>query len=241
MTRNALALKRGSLLTVSLILMSIVLGTIILSTESPGNSIKFNLGGHVFHIPEKNSLEKGVPEWLRWLPGLDNSSNKVLIIFPAHEVSTAVDGYETDDGKYVEDVRGLLTVLNEDESRRYEDPGQYEDLWKGFGSYEDRIVEKHKDGLYKVFRKSEYPYSWALLKQNPEVDRQTPDDVSDFWIAHCLDGESSVAASGTHTTCKTRVIRDDLLIEFNVSEQNISLIDEIGDFLVSEVTSWQVK
>lgn len=223
-----------------LIVLSVILGRVVLSAENSEKIIRFNLRDQVFHIPEKNSLERGVPGWLRWLPGLDHSSREVLIIFAAHEVLAAVDGYQTEDGGYTEDVRGLLAVMNETERRRYLDPGQYVDLWEASGSYQDRIVEKYKDGWYKVFRKVEYPYSWALLKRNPEDATQIPDDVSDFWIAHCLDGGSSVTKSGTHTTCKTRIIKDDLLIEFNVSEQNIGLVEEIGIFLVSEIASWQI-
>lgn len=239
-------IKKYSILTswfallLLLIVMSVILGRIVLSAENSEKVIQFNLGNHVFHIPEKNSLEKGVPGWLRWLPGLDHSSREVLIIFSAHEVSASVDGYQTEDGEYTEDIRGLLAVMNDVERRRYKDPSQYNDLWNASGSYQERIVEEYRDGFYKVFRKVEYPYSWALLKRNPEAADHIPDDVSDFWVAHCLDGGSSVTKSGTHTTCKTRLVRDDLLIEFNVSEQNIGLVEEIGDFLVSEITSWQV-
>jgi hypothetical protein len=118
--------------------------------------------------------------------------------------------------------------MNDAERRRYQDSDQYRDLWEASGSYQNRVVEESRGGLYKVFRKVEYPYSWALLKRNPEERGQIPNDVSDFWVAHCLDGGSSVTEGGTHTTCKSRIIKDDLLIEFNVSEQNIGLIEQLG-------------
>lgn len=201
--------------------------------------MNFNLGSYSIDIPKKNSVEYGFPTWLSWLPGLDNSSDQIMFTVSAEEISRELPGYHVGDGNYREDVRGLISVLNSIEVEAYTSSTAYFDLWNSKGSYSSRRVERFgSNELYKVYREIEYPNSWALVSKNPEDGGQIPSTASEFWLAHCLSGNSSETVSGQHVTCRSHVVFNDLLIEFNVSEQNISELDNLKQYLLEEIQKW---
>lgn len=203
------------------------------------NTVQFSLGKYSLGIPEKYSQEQAMPMWLALLPGLDNSTNDLMFIIPADEVK--VKDYKQTDGKYKENIHGLLAVLSPEDKERYLSGKKFEDLWYAEGSYSKRLIEPYKNNLFKVFRKIEYPNSWALVSHNPESGKTLPEKASEFWLAHCLSGTSPITSSGNHVGCDSYIVVDDLLIEFNVSEQNLSKLDDIKNFLVSEVKSWIIN
>lgn len=200
--------------------------------------VRFKLGSHSVEIPKANTPEQGFPAWLSWLPGLDNSTDQVIFVISAEDIANSIDGYRKSDGNYQEDVRGLLVALTSHEAVSYTSSSAYEDLWHATGSYSKRRVERFGDRLFKVYRESEYPFSWALLSQNPEEEKAVPAKASDFWLAHCLSGKSSATSSGEHVICKSHIVVDDLLIEFNISEKNLAVLGQLKGLLVDRVQDW---
>lgn len=209
------------------------------SESSTSDITEVKLGQHTFVIPKSYQLEKIIPEWLRWLPGLDDGSRDLLLKFKAAEVAAHVSGYRDIDGGYQEDVVAVLAVLNSEEIERYKSGGRLYDLWQFTGSYADAIVEPYENGgWHKVYRKVEYPYSWAVLKQVPATGQAMP-NPADFWVAQCLAGDSPLTQSRKRVACKSYIFFDDLVVDFEVSEQNLKVIDGIADYLKAKVIQWK--
>ncbi len=210
-------------------------------SPSENDIVRLKLGSYSIDIPKKNSLEQGIPSWLSWLPGLDNSTEQIMFTVSAEDISRELHGYRISDGDYQEDIRGLLSVLNSSEIEGYTSSAAYLDLWNSTGSYSSRRVEPFGNELYKVYREIEYPNSWALVSQSPEQGGRIPSEASEFWLAHCLSGNSSETASGHHVTCRSHVVFNDLLIEFNISEQNITELENLKSYLTEEIQKWIEK
>lgn len=209
------------------------------SESIPSDLSEVKLGQHSFAIPKNYQLEKSIPEWLRWLPGIDDGSRDVLLKFSAAEVAKYVPDYRETDGHYREDIVAVLAALDTEETRRYESGERLSDLWHFSGSYTDAIVEPHENaGWHKVYRKVEYPFSWAVLKQLPDTGQKMP-NPSDFWISQCLSGDSPLTPSRKRVACKSHVFFDDLVVDFEVSEQNLKVIDGVADYLKAKVTEWK--
>jgi len=205
-----------------------------------GGNQRVVLADHVFLIPKEYSLGDSIPLWLRLMPGLDDDSRATLFQVPAEELAVAVPGYIPADGKYVENVRAMLTVLAKVEAERYVNPEWVREAREGTGSFSGRIVEPYVgQPWYKVFRPVEYPYSWSIFSMQSSSDEFLSDRGEDRWLAHCLRISSPIATSGNFVSCSTHVLFEDLVIEFSISEQNLVVADEIKLYLVSKVTSWK--
>lgn len=217
--------------------ISVVCFCLVISlAAAKSNSSKIRIGSYNFDIPEEYLLESSAPDWLKWLPGVDATNEGVLFRLPAKLISENVSGYKAIDGKYVEDIRGYLVVLNSHERLRYADKAQYDDLISGTGSYASMIVENHGQ-LFKVFRKVEYPYSFALVTENPtEISKAS----NGFWVAHCLNRKNSISETKEHVNCSSYIVNGDLLVEFNISEQNILYIEAVKHYLMQQVMKWKV-
>jgi hypothetical protein len=198
------------------------------------------IGPHKFAIPQKYLYESSPLDALkRWL-GLDDGSRELLLIFYARDLAKNVPGFVAHDNKYTADIVARLIVLSADEQAAYFDTRRHRDLWYGQGQYKDRIIEQYPGRpWFKVFRKVEYPYSWAVLKQIPTSDEAMPSNVSDYWIADCLARKSPATASGEFIECKTQVVFKDLMVDFSVSESSLSVVDGVRQHLLSKVRSWQ--
>jgi len=223
-----------------------ILGVLIIGVTAYGAALVMSdtysvtLGQHSFNIPKQYSRHGAVPQWLMKVRGLDDGSRDYMLEFPAEEIATAVPGYKTADGKYKEDIRAILAVLTPVEVKRNQDSGRYRDLWYAENSYRDRIIEPYPNRpWFRVYRKVEYPYSWAVVKKSPQDGHTLPHEVFDFWVSHCLSGNSPITTSGKIVRCDSYVFFDDFAIDFSVSEQNLDVIDGVKAFLKSKVESWK--
>lgn len=217
------------------------LGSVQIATSRDIDFVEIRLDNYEFKIPKENSLDRVSSNWFRWVPGLDDSQKDTIFSVSAEKISASINNYKKADGRYVENITGLIAVLTQVEKERYVSPTKFSDLWSSTDSYKQRIVEACGTGCYKVFRKIEYPYSWALLKIAPQSELPMPKKISDFWIAHCLEAKGTITKSGRHVECTSYIVLDNFLIEFNVSEQNLEHIDLIRDYLAKTVSSWQIK
>lgn len=198
------------------------------------------LADYVFLVPKEYSLSDPIPLWLRLMPGLDDDSRTTLFQVPAEELAVAVPGYIPSDGKYVENVRAMLTVLDKVEAERYVNLEWVREAREGTGSFSGRIVEPYvSQPWYKVFRPVEYPNSWSTFSMPSRSDEPLSDQSEDRWLAHCLRTSSTITSSGKFVSCSTHVLFEDLAIEFSISEQNLVVADEIKLYLVRKVSSWK--
>jgi hypothetical protein len=192
-------------------------------------------------MPSEYSLEKNQFAWWRWIPWVENPTKQMMFFIPSEDIKNQIISYKEVDGKYKEDIRGILSFLNDEEVKSYTESSTYEDMWYGLDSYSKRRIEQYNELYFKIYREVEYPYSWSVLKKFPESNVLIPNIASDFWVAHCLEGASNRTTSKKHITCRSHIVVNDLLIEFNVSEQNLEQIENIKKYLVKEVNSWISK
>jgi len=201
--------------------------------------VEFRLGHYNLEIPRKNVISNSIPSWLRWLPGLDDGSNSALFLFKDREIKGSIPGYKYTKFSFRDDIEILAMILTPEEINRYKNPETYSqlgDLWRNEGSYSDRKVEHYgSNGWYKVYRAIEYPHSWALLNRYPETENPLPESTLEFWVAHCLEFHPN---DGKHVSCTSHVLFDDILIEFDISEYNIVVINEIRNYLQITVKNW---
>lgn len=204
-------------------------------------SVALWLGDYHLEIPVKNAVSGSLPGWMTELIGLDDSSNSVLVRFDDIAIKEKVSGYKITENEFLDDIEVLLAVLSSEEIIRYTDSqhSAYEDLWYSKNSYENRLVELDENfQWHKVFRKIEYPYSWAYLNQYPDSSRNIPTHPQDFWIAHCLRMGPKNKQS---VSCKTHLLINDILVEFDISDYNLEVLNEIKNFLRSNVESWIIE
>lgn len=221
-----------------LLLPCLIILSLSVSASEERTVDRIRVTQYTFDVPSRFSLGSARPAWLKWITSADESKNSFLFLLPAEVLSAAIEGYKQQDGAYKEDIRVYVAALNRTEQERYAPTNQHFNLWQGRLDYKDRIVEKSDDGNFRVYRKLEYPYSWALVKAHPEA---LPQLTGDFWIAHCIKNRGTITTTGEHIGCTSHLLKDDILIEFNISEQNLSKIDSIKHYLSDQVMTWKVE
>lgn len=214
------------------------------SSEAGEDTTELRLGHYLLEVPKKNVMSSNtIPNWLRWLPGLDDGSKSMLFRFQDREVKQHVPGYKySEDKRFRDDIEILVMVLTPEEVARYRNPETYSELgklWRSEGSYKDRKVEPYDEaGWYKVYRGLEYPNIWALLNRYPDSSKPLPSDPLEFLVAHCVESKPK---DGRLASCGTYELIDDLVIEFDVSDYNIAVINDVREFLRATVQGWIKK
>jgi len=223
-----------ALLVLGMMLL-LVIGSVFFSSV-----IKVSLNGHVFFVPKSYSLESFAQKFVGLIGGSEGDAMEFMFIVSGDELARNIDGYIMRDGDYRGDIVAVLSVLSSEEVMRYNDSSRYSDVWFGTGSYRSMVVESYgASGLWKIYRKVEFPYSWTVLSKLRVDEGMLPAKVFDFWVAQCLLSSSSLTPSGKHVDCNSYVLENDLAIEFRVSEQNIGKMDQIRKFLMAKVIEWE--
>ena len=203
--------------------------------------MKLKLGKHSLSIPENNIIDSNVPFWLSLVPGLSPSTGEILLLIEAEDIASRVEGYQAYDGKLKTDVHLRIEVLDEAALKQILDPQMqvYSDVWFARGLFNDRMVERHEaSGFYKVYKKGIKNF-WTVVKIFPDIAQPMPDDPFSFWVASCTEGESPMTQTGHVTTCGTKLIFDDLLLDFSVSGINLHVIDDVKTMLTRQLLLWK--
>ncbi len=233
-------MKKIALITI--IVLAAAFGTKAI-TYALSDVVQIKLRQHTFLIPKYIAMDRGsvMPDWLLKMSGLDDGSNSTLFRFDDQDVKASVPGYQVaSDNQFADDIEVLMTALTLEESNAYRDPNDYtmlRDLWQATGSYKDRKVQPSEiPGFFKVYRAVEYPNSWALLNQFPDSENPIPEEIQGFWIAHCL----MLGPEGKRTgSCRTYELIGDIVVEFSVSDYNLSALDEVRHFVRKQVLAWK--
>lgn len=206
-------------------------------------TVTARLGPYLFEIPKRYAREGSIPRWITRLSGLDDGSRVFMLEFPAEELASAVSGYHSRDGHYVEVIRAILNVLEPYEAARYENPDRYRDLWEKLADDQEGIVEPFRNtDWFKVYSSSDH-YLWDVVKTLPNNEVKIPKNPLDFWVAGCRTGvgKSPITKTGEIESCLTYAFYDDIAIEFYISGQNLHLIDEVRIYLRDKIESWRVR
>ena len=192
--------------------------------------VRVKLRDYVFHIPERNSMRGSAPFWLKWIEGLDDSSNVIRFTVPLEEVTQAIPAFRSN-----RDFTAILAVLSDEELARYHDPHwRYSEMWYGRGEYEGRRVEAlGETGWYRVYHPVETK-SWEVLRQRPDANTPLPDDPLSFYVAGC-----SLMVGGKTTGCLTYALFDRIVVDFWTKEDNLLVVDELRDFMIAKVLEWK--
>lgn len=206
--------------------------------QSDSLTVNVAAGEFIYAVPAEFVREERVPQWLKRLVGVDDGRRELLLEFPASVIAGRVLGYSRQDGDFVEDISAVLAVINDEEINRYLRGDFERQVWHLTGSFADAVIEELPvSGWYRVFRGIEYPYSWAVTRLHPSPSEAMP-DPSQFFVAHCLRRTSVLTKSGNRIACVSHVVVNNVVIEFEFSEQSLPLVDEISEQLKLFVEEW---
>lgn len=225
-------------LNITVFLLSITI--LILGCSEKSDTTTIALASYKLLVPSEYVDSDGIVSQLFQAMRLGKKNDSIIVRIPSSEVVKSVSNYNVDPSKiFQDDLELLITVLNPMEVKSHSDPYQYRflsDLWNSESSYKKRIVENDNvKGWLRVYRKSEYPDSFAIIKS--DFKEVLPDTVKEFWIAHCLILGSEELPS---IRCSTFTLVENVLIEFHVSKENLESLEQITAFIVEEFESWKV-
>ncbi len=221
--------------------VSLITVTVAMFASDTSDTQTVRLDRHNFEIPKRYfQNDAWTSDWLRWLPDLDDGSRELLLTINASEAAAEVPGFKPMDGRYKDDLRLRLVVLQREERQRYLDPYRFAEIWNHTGPYRDQIIEKDVSTHFvRAFRRVEYPNSWEVFTTAP--GKPMPSDLFSFWIGHCLNSHSPLTPSGDLALCKSYVIVGDVAVNFTMSAQNLPNTNGVRKFLVSLVSQWLKK
>jgi hypothetical protein len=207
--------------------------------EPAGQIVNVQLAKYSLRIPRENLFEDEIPWWIRMIPGLDTTGgDSKRYRISAEQVGKAIDGYQIRDGIIDEEVSGILWALTKEEVALENDPflGEYGKAWLGTDSYSERIIEKESQtGLFRVQNKYKN-LGWMYMKRDPREAGPLPKERSEYWVATCLEIKGIPKPESLRVNCNSSVrLYPDFAIDFSVSGQNISVIEQVREFLKAEV------
>lgn len=198
------------------------------------------LGQHILKIPSRNLIES-MPFWLRLVSGLAPTHGEILLKIEAEEIAAEVSGYQTYEEKLKNDVSLRLEVLDEKALKQILDPEMhvYSDIWYGRGLFRNRIIEKHeKSGFYKVYEKGIQNF-WSAIKIFPDATKPIPEDPFSFWVAGCVNLGTSMTKTRETTSCRSKFVYQNLLLDFSINEINLHVIDDVKAELLRKILLWK--
>ena len=209
---------------------------------------KIKLRNHVFDIPKENLYSSSLVRFFEGF-GTDKGAFETLLFFTGVELANQIPGFSPQifgGGIYYKeyvpaDVVVVLSATREKNIKRAETGMNYEEMWRGIGSYlpdqlGPRVVEYDSNvGLYRVYRK-QISRSWVFTNINPEeVGDKLPHDNA--VIAHCTQPEREERPY----SCLLSYRKGGLNISYSLREENIIHYKEVTAFIYDRLSEWEVK
>ena len=221
-----------------LILIIFILTTLSSCTDNKTvDTITLRIGVHKFQIPKVNAvLEKS---------DVDNLFGKkrtgIVIIFKYTEMKTAIPDLEipkTVSGKDRDAFISGIYHISKIEEQRILYQGkekQYLDLWYGEGNYTKRIIMPViENRLYRIYENNIDNNSWRTITRYPKKEEKTH-EVEYFWNGYCSMNNLK------YITCRTKYVDKKMILsfDFETTEKNLILLDEIGKYIEAKLISWE--
>ena len=198
------------------------------------------LGDRVLRIPKSYLKESDrLPDWLRWLPGLDDDSKSMLMTLGADEVAAHVPGYVSDNRTGKEDLDLYVAAYNPIEIARFRNPDWARDIWQRSNLYATRFVEREPDtGLYRIYMSHDLMEVWDLLTIDPDT-RPLPRETRHFLLGYCQYFSKSV--TGDPLACTGSLLVNRIYVQFSTNGANFKHIEGIRNYLAQLFRGWIVK
>lgn len=201
-------------------------------------------GARIFHIPERNSLERWLahdPFGTRSLPGLRPGGPATNLYISAEEIARLVDGYQVADGEIRGDVIWLVRFVDEQALDRMHTPDPISSAhWHQTEHMENSMVSRYKKtGFYRMQASGDDVF-WTLTRMPPQPDQPLP-PKSEFLVAFCNDELNRRTEAGHLTSCRSWFLHQNLYVTFHIYGFNLHLVDEVRDALVRKLEEWQVR
>ena len=202
--------------------------------------VRVVLGKHELCIPVENLRSHELPAWLKSATGLP-PSKAILLIVGAEEVARHVEGYVPYYGDIPDNL--LFSVESVDEkSRRWllnPEMRVYSDAWYGRGLLDNRVVEPHASGFYKVRQAGIYSF-WDALTIYPDSTQPAPTDPHSWFLAGCWGVTTASTEPGTQVNCLSKFVHEDLLFHVYLNEESLAVVEDVRAFVLQRVLSWKV-
>jgi hypothetical protein len=190
------------------------------------------LAGQDFRIPVRN-LAEDIPLWLRFVPGLRDGSNQVMIQFSAAELRQIQPFDQSRDRPTL----GTLTVLGaETFSQVVENLSRTaQQAWQGQGEYEGRTLEPVVGTrLVRVHMVIDRGTRWTVLHATAVGGIPESSDLPSSLLGYCHE-----TRGGMETSCLVSMMFDDVMLHVWVSEKSLEAIDDIRAFFRQRVREWR--
>lgn len=201
------------------------------------------LRDRIFNIPQKYIVDSTLPFWMPDEADLDDSSGEILLDFTGSELAQEIPGFlETvqgstsmmDGGDWI-----LMSVLSADNMRRNEKSAFYAPFWYELGQFEGQRSEYIKElGMYKVTNNFNDDY-WFFTTMKIDKNKPLPEDFDQHYIASCLNNSSFEGQ--IHYSCSRQFLIGNIHFVYDITAENIKLIDAYDKFLKRKLEEWLVN
>jgi len=201
------------------------------------------LGKDCYAIPSEHLLNYSFKYEIPYGLEADRSVASIHAIFPSSYVESKVPEYSPTYQGYRGLVDAELTViissLSPDNIEYIHSGKHYEHLWIGTGSYSEeglgqRVLWDEEVKLYRIYHK-EVSGSWVFTRLDPQDVNIIP--PTSAVVGGCSD-ERHLGLQ--HYNCLHKELRDTILIDYSLPEENFLFFQEIDDFVYAELESWKV-
>jgi hypothetical protein len=228
---------------VFLVMRLMATGLMFIACLGCSDSRSITFGGVTYAVPRENLRDSASSIATRNSEAMDHSE-ELPLRFGSMEIQRSVPRFQrvvagAGSVRRDEELRVLIGFPSA-ETRAGILSGQiYQDLWRGTGDYGTnsgmgRDVEPDRQaGGFRVYRRG-LRDSWILVDRNPEAARVLP--PFNAVIANC-----GVVGGMQPTTyvCGRVLYADGLIIDYEISRENVALYREIDAFILGRLRSWR--
>ncbi len=223
-----------------LILASIFLLCILSPGCSSSKIVEKRLGEQTYRVPAGNLLNNS-PISLAINNNLDPVES-IHLIFTASETSNSVQGFQSEvrgaGSGFRDDLTAVISVPSDEVRQLISSGNLHEGLWHGTGDYGSarlgRRIQEERELGFRVYYNG-IDSMWALVDRNPQLIPRSYSPPFNSVIARCR----AIPRSEGHYSCRRTAYLDSLIIEYEVTSQNIRLYRDIDQFIVSKLRSWR--
>ena len=213
-----------------------------LSSCGTTRTVEIDVGNAVYEIPRENIFADSLAD--SFGPSRLDGGRSLHLAFSSAEAAASIPGFQPmvrgAVGSFQADLTVIVSVPSEETRRGIISGTLNGGLWRGTGDYSGpsgdiRRIQRDEGGLgFRVYR-SGIDDMWTLVDRDPRTSPDQPLPPFDALIAGCR----NMTDDGRAYTCRRVVYAEPILIEYEVSAENIRDFRNIDGFIRSKLSSWR--
>ena len=191
--------------------------------------VAVRLGGETLRVPAAYLPDGPQAFWERGLSALGAAAPPVFVRIPDAEMMARAPGYRADGRDGLEWSMEPLGPAGE-RARRRARREFAERVWFGREEFAGAEVRRHAGGLYAVRPRNWRAGDWVAVRTPPDPARPAPEDLlaAECWTHGPLP-----------THCGVEMSHRNVLVRFDVHEQNLPLLDALRAEIGGRIDAWR--